>query len=91
MRKKLDEKEWKITIIDRSTVNHYQPGWLFVPFGVYDIKECIRPLSGFIPKGVDFGQRRDHQHRPRGQGGHHHQRQARVRLDRGLHRLQHHA
>ncbi|WP_243439508.1 NAD(P)/FAD-dependent oxidoreductase [Fundidesulfovibrio soli] len=54
MRKKLDEKEWKITIIDRSTVNHYQPGWLFVPFGVYDIKDCVRPLSGFIPKGVDF-------------------------------------
>ena len=54
MRQKLDEKEWKITIIDRNTVNHYQPGWLFVPFGIYDIKDCIRPLSNFIPQGVDF-------------------------------------
>ena len=54
MRQKLDEKEWKITIIDRSTVNHYQPGWLFVPFGVYDIKDCIRPLASFIPPGVEF-------------------------------------
>jgi sulfide:quinone oxidoreductase len=54
MRKKLDEKEWQITIIDRSTVHHYQPGWLFVPFGVYDIKDCIRPMADFIPKGVNY-------------------------------------
>ena len=54
MRQKLDEKEWQITIIDRNTVNHYQPGWLFVPFGIYDIKDCIRPLSSFIPAGVNF-------------------------------------
>jgi len=54
MRQKLSEKEWTITVIDRNTVNHYQPGWLFVPFGIYDIKDCIRPLSSFIPAGVNF-------------------------------------
>ena len=54
MRKKLDEKEWKITIIDRSSIHHYQPGWLFVPFGIYNIKDCVRPMTDFFPKGVDF-------------------------------------
>lgn len=54
IRKKLDEKEWKISIIDRSWQHHYQAGWLFVPFGVYDIKDCIKPQSDFVPSGVDF-------------------------------------
>lgn len=56
LRKKLDPREWKIAIIDRTWQHHYQPGWLFVPFGIYDIKDCIKPQTDFIPSGVDFVQ-----------------------------------
>jgi sulfide:quinone oxidoreductase len=54
LRPKLDESEWKITVIDRSLKHHYQAGWLFVPFGIYDIRDCIKPQMDFVPKGVDF-------------------------------------
>lgn len=56
IRKKLDPKEWQITIIDRTWQHHYQAGWLFVPFEVYDINDCIKPQMDFIPKGVEFVQ-----------------------------------
>lgn len=54
MRKLLAEKEWDITIIDRDPMHHYQPGWLFVPFGVYTPGDCVKPKAEFIPKGVNF-------------------------------------
>jgi sulfide:quinone oxidoreductase len=56
IRKKLDEREWKITVIDRSWQHHYQAGWLFVPFGIYDIKDCVKPQADFVSPGVDFVQ-----------------------------------
>jgi len=54
LRRQLDEKEWKITIIDRDWQHHYQPGWLFIPFGIYSAADCVKPKSDFIPNGVDF-------------------------------------
>ncbi|MGE5842239.1 MAG: FAD-dependent oxidoreductase, partial [Deltaproteobacteria bacterium] len=54
LRRQLNEKEWKITIIDRDWQHHYQPGWLFIPFGIYTAQDCLKPKSDFIPKGVDF-------------------------------------
>lgn len=54
LRKELPESEWAVTIIDRSNRHHYQPGWLFVPFGIYSLEECIQPKKEYIPRGVDF-------------------------------------
>ena len=54
MREKLLESNWEITIIDRDWQHHYQPGWLFVPFGIYTQEECIKPKVKFIPPGVNF-------------------------------------
>lgn len=56
LRKKLDPKEWKITIIDRTWQHHYQPGWLFVPFGIYNMDDCVKPQTDFIPEGITFVQ-----------------------------------
>lgn len=56
MRKKLDEREWEITIIDRDLVHHYQAGWLFIPFGIYKLEDCMKPKKDFIPRGVKFVQ-----------------------------------
>ena len=54
LRKKLSESEWDITIIDNDEIHHYQPGWLFIPFGVYTADDCQKPKREFIPKGVNF-------------------------------------
>jgi sulfide:quinone oxidoreductase len=54
LRKELDPLEWKITIIDNDEIHHYQPGWLFIPFGIYTAQDCMKPKRDFIPKGVDF-------------------------------------
>ncbi|MEV4536666.1 hypothetical protein AB0J82_23050 [Asanoa sp. NPDC049518] len=44
-------------MIDRSDTHHYQPGYLFLPFGSYDEGDIVRPRDRFIPRGVhlDYG------------------------------------
>jgi sulfide:quinone oxidoreductase len=54
LRKELNELEWSITILDNDEMHHYQPGWLFIPFGIYTAKDCMKPKRDFIPKGVNF-------------------------------------
>lgn len=54
LRKKLKKDDWKITIVDSSTTHHYQPGFLFLPFGTYTTDEIVKPKRKFIPDGVDF-------------------------------------
>jgi sulfide:quinone oxidoreductase len=54
LRKELSENEWQISIIDNDEFHHYQPGWLFIPFGIYSPADCVRQKREFIPKGVDF-------------------------------------
>ena len=54
LREKLEESEWKITVIDRDWQHHYQPGWLFIPFGIYTQEECVKPKLDFVLKGIDF-------------------------------------
>lgn len=54
MREKLPEREWDITVIDRDWEHHYQPGWLFIPFGIYNREDCVKPRTKFVPPGVNF-------------------------------------
>ncbi len=54
MRRILSESEWEITVIDRDWQHHYQPGWLFIPFGIYTPEDCVKPKIKFIPPGVNF-------------------------------------
>jgi len=54
MRQKLAEKDWQITVIDRDWQHHYQPGWLFIPFGIYTAADCVKPKIKFVPPGVNF-------------------------------------
>ncbi len=50
----LSSTEWQITIIDKDEMHHYQPGWLFIPFGIYTAQDCMKPKREFIPKGVNY-------------------------------------
>ncbi len=54
LRKELDEERASITIIDRDDKHHYQPGYLFIPFGIYGERDVIKPRREFIPRGVEF-------------------------------------
>jgi len=39
----LDPDEWQITIVDQFQTHYYQPGFLFIPFGIYDPMDVIKP------------------------------------------------
>src|SRR5512142_985190 len=43
MNRMLDRNEWQITIVDPDPVHYYQPGWLFMPFGIYTEKDVYKP------------------------------------------------
>ena len=49
----LDRDEWQITIIDRDPTHYYQPGLLFIPFGIYTRRDIIKPKRDFLPSGVE--------------------------------------
>ena len=46
--------EWEITVVDRDDEHHYQPGYLFLPFGAYCPDQVVRTRHAFLPDGVDF-------------------------------------
>ncbi len=54
LRRKLDAAEWSITIIDKDDQHVYQPGLLFIPFGIYKADDVVRSRSEFISRGIDF-------------------------------------
>ncbi len=54
LRPRLPRSEWKITIVDPATEHHYQPGYLFIPFGTYRPDEVVKPTRRFIPPGVEL-------------------------------------
>ena len=35
-------KEWMVTIIDQEETHYYQPGYLFIPFGIYEPKDDVK-------------------------------------------------
>lgn len=50
----LDLEEWRITIVDQHETHYYQPGFLFIPFGIYSKNDVIKPKRDFIPPGVNL-------------------------------------
>jgi sulfide:quinone oxidoreductase len=53
MRKVLDKDEWNITIVDQHKTHYYQPGFLFIPFGMYSPKDVVKPKNDFFPLGAE--------------------------------------
>lgn len=49
----LDKNEWQLTIVDQYETHYYQPGFLFIPFGIYTRKDVIKPKRDFFPTGAD--------------------------------------
>ena len=54
---RLDLRQWAITVIDRAHLHVYQPGLLFLPFGMYGYRtqeDVVRPIEAPLPPGVKF-------------------------------------
>lgn len=49
----LSREEWRITIVDQYETHYYQPGFLFIPFGIYTPGNLIKLKRDFLPGGVE--------------------------------------
>jgi sulfide:quinone oxidoreductase len=49
----LDCDEWQMTIVDPHETHYYQPGFLFIPFGMYGKADVMKPKRDFLPAGVE--------------------------------------
>ncbi len=49
----LDKEEWELTIVDEYKTHYYQPGFLFIPFGIYKKQDVIKPKYDFFPSGTN--------------------------------------
>ena len=47
-------KDWEITVIDRDDRHIYQPGMLFVPFGIQKASTLVRSRKKYILPDVNF-------------------------------------
>jgi sulfide:quinone oxidoreductase len=56
--KRLAKKDWKITIVDQYKTHYYQPGFLFLPFDMYNENQVKKDGKKFIPKGVNYIQKK---------------------------------
>ncbi len=54
LRKVLERDEWEITLVDKHKTHYYQPGFLFIPFGIYNKYDVIKPKSDFFPPGINI-------------------------------------
>lgn len=53
MSRHLDPREWKISIVDSDENHYYQPGFLFIPFGIYKPSDVVKSKKNFLPNGVE--------------------------------------
>ena len=54
LRAELPSDEWAITVFDRDLDHVYQPGLLFLPFGLYDEADLVRPRHTFFADGIEL-------------------------------------
>ncbi|MFM1874318.1 MAG: hypothetical protein RL266_55 [Bacteroidota bacterium] len=51
--KKLPKKEWEIVVVDQEKTHYYQPGFLFLPFDMYQPEDVVKPIDDFLPKRAE--------------------------------------
>ena len=54
LRRRLDAAAWDITVVDHDDLHPYQPGYLFLPFGILSNKQITHSRHSYLPDGVDF-------------------------------------
>lgn len=54
LRKSYSEEEATITIVDKDDRHLYQPGLLYIPFGLYTPEQIVKSRPQQVRKGVDY-------------------------------------
>lgn len=54
LRRKYPATQIAITVVDADDEHHYQPGYLFLPFGIYSPDQIVRSRHSFLPDGVEL-------------------------------------
>ncbi len=54
LRRRLDDHDWKIIVVDRDDEHHYQPGYLFIPFGTCNRNDVVRARRRCLVDGVEL-------------------------------------
>jgi sulfide:quinone oxidoreductase len=54
LRRRFDDRDMKITVVDQDDRHLYQPGLLFVPFGLAEVEAITRPRQRQLHGGIDF-------------------------------------
>ena len=54
LRAKLPRGDWQITVVDQDDIHDYQPGYLFIPFGINTPDQVRRSTHTFLADGIDF-------------------------------------
>jgi sulfide:quinone oxidoreductase len=54
LRRRFDIDDADIHVVDRDDRHVFQPGLLFVPFGLATIEEIVRPRHAQLHKGIEF-------------------------------------
>ena len=54
LRRRFRTDELAITVVDQDDRHVYQPGLLFVPFGLTHVEDIVRPRQRQLRRGIDF-------------------------------------
>ncbi|WP_343908853.1 type III sulfide quinone reductase, selenoprotein subtype [Nocardioides aquiterrae] len=54
LRHRLDTSDWKITVVDQDDEHHYQPGYLFLPFGGYTRDQLVKSRHTLLHDGIEM-------------------------------------
>ncbi len=50
--KELPGEQWEITLVDKSPIHYYQPGFLFLPFSIYKPQDVVKSKVDLLHHGV---------------------------------------
>jgi sulfide:quinone oxidoreductase len=54
LRHRLPKSDWKITVVDKTDIHDYQPGYLFIPFGMNTPEQIRKSKHAFIHDGIEL-------------------------------------
>ncbi len=54
LRNRLPKSDWAITVVDKTDIHDYQPGYLFIPFGMNTPDQVRKTKHAFIHDGIEL-------------------------------------
>jgi sulfide:quinone oxidoreductase len=54
LRRRLSPQEWRVVVVDQNDEHHYQPAYIFLPFGDSTREEIVRSRHRFLNDGIEL-------------------------------------